>query len=36
MKKGGKIKKKSGGSKPKNPALYAKVKAKRKATRKKT
>ena len=27
MKKGGKAKKKKGGSKPKNPALYAKVKA---------
>ena len=27
MKKGGKAKKKSGGSKPKNPALYARVKA---------
>ena len=27
MKKGGKAKKKSGGSKPKNPKLYASVKA---------
>ena len=27
MKKGGKAKKKKGGSNPKNPALYAKVKA---------
>ena len=27
MKKGGKVKKKKSGSKPKNPALYARVKA---------